>query len=79
MSSEPLVRCVSCKSFGFRRDRKELAEQGFGCCAYRAPFILYSAKRDRVCLKFAVAGTDVERQRLNWLDEQEVKRGRTRH
>ncbi len=62
-----MSRCIDCVSFRLRDAGVKLAQAGFGCCAYREKFIVFSAEIDRSCSTFEAATKSQVSDRRIWL------------
>ncbi len=63
------VQCLRCSGFSLQDVSKEWLAQGFGNCAFREKFIMFGARRERDCEKFAAADSDIVVKRDAWLQE----------
>lgn len=62
-----MSRCIDCVSFRLRDAGVKLAQAGFGCCAYREKFIVFSAEIERSCSTFESATKSQVSERRIWL------------
>lgn len=62
-----LIICLHCADFSFQRTHPTHAKAGLGCCEHREKFILFAARLDRDCEKFARADLAVIAKREKFL------------
>jgi len=67
--SDVVVQCLSCAKFSLQDVSAEWLRQGFGNCGLREKFIMFGARRERDCEKFAAADSDIVVKRDAWLQE----------
>lgn len=63
-----MSRCIDCASFRLRDAGVKLAQAGFGCCAHRGKFIVFSAQIERSCSTFEAAPKSQVSERRIWLE-----------
>ena len=59
------VQCINCQNFTFRR-AGEMAQFGFGKCAWGAKFEFYGSSASRQCKRFERADQGLIDSRLRW-------------
>ena len=67
--SDATVQCLRCAKFSLQDVSKEWLAQGFGNCEHREKFVVFGARRERDCGKFAAAEDDIVARRDAWLRE----------
>ena len=60
------ARCMDCSKFSVKSASEEWQRRGYGCCAKREKFIVFSAAKCRECGHFEEADTEVIRRRSAW-------------
>lgn len=61
------MNCMNCSSFSFKSAHPTHARAGLGCCAHREKFILFAARLERDCEKFARAEAGIIAKRETFL------------
>lgn len=61
------MNCLHCADFSLQRAHPAHAKAGLGCCAHREKFILFAARLDRDCEKFARAGDETIAKREKFM------------
>lgn len=60
--------CLHCADFSLQRAHPAHAKAGLGCCAHREKFILFAARLERDCEKFAPAEAGIIAKRESFLE-----------